>query len=230
MFKWKCIKEVRKLVFSKKKKQINSNKKALISASYPDSVISEQFRMIQTNIKFSLIKEQNKVILITSPSNGEGKSTTAANLAITISQQKEKVLLIDANLRNPALHSYFKISNSNGLVDVLNGRIPFYDAIIHTEIGRLDLLPSGQIPENPVELLGSQKMQDLLSIALRSYNTILIDSKSILDVTDTKLLAHQCDGVVLVIQNGKTKFEKAAEAKKVLEFAKAKLVGVVMIQ
>jgi capsular exopolysaccharide synthesis family protein len=221
---------VRQLVINKRKKQSAANTKALISASYPDSVISEQFRMIQTNIKFSLAGEKSKIILITSPSDGEGKSTTAANLAITLSQQKEKVLLIDANLRNPALHSFFNHSNVNGLVDVLSGRIPFHDAITHTEIGRLDLLPSGQIPDNPVELLGSQKMQELLSVALRSYNTILIDSKSILDVTDTKLLAKQCDGVVLVIQYGKTKFEKAAEAKKVLQFAKAKLVGVVMNQ
>jgi capsular exopolysaccharide synthesis family protein len=221
---------VKQLIINKRKKQIAANTKALISASYPDSVISEQFRMIQTNIKFSLAGEKSKIILITSPSDGEGKSTTAANLAITLSQQKEKVLLIDANLRNPALHSFFNHSNVNGIVDVLSGRMPFHDAIMHTEIGRLDLLPSGQIPNNPVELLGSQKMQELLSVALRSYNTILIDSKSILDVTDTKLLASQCDGVVLVIQFGKTKFEEAAEAKKVLKFAKAKLVGVVMNQ
>jgi capsular exopolysaccharide synthesis family protein len=218
------------MIINKRKKQVAANTKALISASYPDSVISEQFRMIQTNIKFSLAGEQNKIILITSPSDREGKSTTAVNLAITLSQQKEKVLLIDANLRNPALHSFFNNSNVNGLVDVLSGRIPFHDALMHTEIGRLDLLPSGQIPDNPVELLGSQKMQELLSIALRSYNTILIDSKSILNVTDTKLLANQCDGVVLVIQYGKTKFDEAANAKKVLELAKAKLVGVVMNQ
>ena len=218
------------MVINKRKKQSAANTKALISNSYPDSVISEQFRMIQTNIKFSLAGEKSKVILITSPSDGEGKSTTASNLAITLSQQKEKVLLIDANLRNPALHSFFNNSNVNGLVDVLSGRIPFHDAITHTEVGRLDLLPSGQIPDNPVELLGSQKMQELLSSALRSYNTILIDSKAILDVTDTKLLANQCDGVVLVIQYGKTKFDEAANAKKVLEFAKAKLVGVVMNQ
>jgi capsular exopolysaccharide synthesis family protein len=221
---------VRQLFINKRKKQSAANTKALISASYPDSVISEQFRMIQTNIKFSLAGEKSKIILITSPSGGEGKSTTAANLAITLSQQKEKVLLIDANLRNPALHSFFLNSNVNGLVDVLSGRIPFHDAIVHTEIGRLDLLPSGQLPDNPVELLGSQKMQELLSVAISSYNTILIDSKSILDVTDTKLLANQCDGVVLVIQHGKTRFEEAAKAKKVLEFAKAKLVGVVMNQ
>jgi capsular exopolysaccharide synthesis family protein len=206
------------------------NRNYLITSSYPASIISEQFRMIHTNIKFSMAGENSKIFLITSPSDGEGKSTTAANLAITIAQQKEKVLLIDANLRKPALHTFFKTDNAHGLSDVLNGKISFYDAIIHTEIGRLDLIQGGQIPYNPVELLGSQMMQEILKTALRSYHTILIDSNAILDVTDSKLLANQCDGVVLVIQNGKTKFEKAAEAKKVLEFAKAKLVGVVMNQ
>lgn len=215
------------LVINKRKK-LGAKKRLLIASSNPDSIISEQFRMIQTNIKFSMEEEKSRVFLITSPSDGEGKSTTAANLAITIAQQKEKVLLIDANLRKPSLHLFFKTHNSNGLTDILKGRISFYDAILHTEMGRLDLITSGQIPNNPVELLSSQMMQDILKKALRSYDAVLIDSNAILDVTDTKLLANQCDGVVLVVQNGKTKFEKAAEAKKVLEFAKAKLVGVVM--
>lgn len=217
------------LVINKRKK-LNAKKRYLIASSNPDSIISEQFRMIQTNIKFSMAEEKSRIFLVTSPSDGEGKSTTAANLAITIAQRNEKVLLIDANLRNPSLHSFFKTQNSDGLTDILNGRISFYDVIIHTEMGRLDLIPSGQISNNPVELLSSQMMNDLLKMALRSYEVVIIDSNAILDVTDTKLLAKQCDGVVLVVQNGKTTFEKATEAKKVLEFAKAKLVGVVINQ
>lgn len=221
---------MRQLGLNNRKKLAATKKRSLITYTYPDSIISEQFRMIQTNIKFSMAGEKSGTFLITSPSDGEGKSTTAANLAISMAQQKEKVLLIDANLRKPSLHSFFKTANTDGLTDVLNGKISLYDAVIHTEIGRLDLLSSGPIPYNPVELLGSMMMQELLKTALKSYNAILIDSNAILEVTDTKLLANQCDGVVLVIQNGKTKLEKAAEAKKVLEFARAKLVGVVLNQ
>jgi len=219
---------VRALVINKRNALSASKKRTLVTYSHPESRISEQFRTIQTNIKFSMAEEKSRIFLITSPSDGEGKSTTAANLAVSMAQQKEKVLLIDANIRRPALHTFFKTSNSTGLTDVLTGKVSFYEAIQHTEIGRLDLLSSGLIQYNPVELLGSHRMEELLKTALKSYASILIDSNALLEVTDTKLLANQCDGVILVIQNGKTKFEKAAEAKKVLEFAKAKLVGVVM--
>jgi capsular exopolysaccharide synthesis family protein len=207
-----------------------SQKRTIITYSNPESIISEQFRMIHTNIKFSMGEQKSRIFLITSPSDDEGKSTTAVNLAVSIAQQKEKVLLIDANLRKPSLHSFFKISHTNGLTDVLTGVTSFEEAVNHTEIGRLDVLTSGLNPQNPVELLGSIRMKALLANALQTYDVILLDSNAVLDVTDTKLLAKQCDGVVLVIHIGKTKFEKAAEAKKVIEFAKANLIGVVMNQ
>lgn len=219
---------MRPLVISKQKAITKNKKRTIVTHSHPESHISEQFRTIHTNIKFSMAEEKSRIFLITSPGDGEGKSTTAANLAVSMVQQKEKVLLIDANIRKPSLHTFFKTSNSTGLTDVLTGKVSFYEAIQHIGIGRLDLLVSGVIKYNPVELLGSPMFQEVLKTALKSYDAILIDSNSLLDVTDTKLLANQCDGVILVIQNGKTKFEKAAEAKKVLEFAKAKLVGVVM--
>ena len=186
--------------------------------------------MIHTNIKFSMAGQKCKTFLVTSPSEGEGKSTTAVNLAVSIAQQKEKVLLIDGNLRNPSLHTFLKIANSEGLTDVLTGRELFDHVVHHTEVSRLDVLTSGQVPMNPVELLGSQMMHSLLNEKLTKYDVILIDSCALSDVTDTKLLANQVDGVILVVKNGKTKFEKAAEAKKVLEFAKARLIGAVLNQ
>ncbi|MEH7298976.1 CpsD/CapB family tyrosine-protein kinase [Neobacillus drentensis] len=216
------------MVIIKRKEKYNKIDKSIVTYLYPESKISEQFRTIQTNIKFSLAEQESHVFLITSPGDGEGKSITTVNLAVSMAQQKAKVLIIDANIRKPSLHLFFKASNSTGLTDILTGKVSFYDAIQHTGIGRLDLIGSGIIKYNPVELLGSSMFQEVLKTALKSYDVILIDSNSLLEVTDTKLLVNQCDGVILVIQNGKTKFEKAAEAKKVLEFAKANLIGVVM--
>lgn len=215
------------MIFSKRKSSSNP-KRNIIAYTYPDSIISEQFRMIQTNIKFSVADQKNRIFLITSPGSGEGKSTSAANLAVSMAQQKKKVLLIDANLRNPVLHTIFNIPNSDGLTDVLKGKITFEEAVCHTEIGRLDVLTSGINLVNPVELLGSQLMRDLLKVALQRYDIVLIDSYSVIDVTDTKLLANQSDGVILVIQSGKTLIEKADEARKEIEFAKSKVVGVIL--
>jgi capsular exopolysaccharide synthesis family protein len=205
-----------------------AKKRNLVAYSHPESVVSEQFRMIQTNLKFLNMGEKRRVFLITSPSPEEGKSVTAANLAVTLALQKEKVLLIDANMRNPSLHTIFKIQNSIGLTDVLTGKALFEDTVYHTEIGRLDVLTSGTTHVNPNEVLGSSNMKALLKKALETYRLVLIDSYSVLDVTDTKLLANQCDAVVLVIQNGKTSFTRAVEAKKELQLAKANLVGVIM--
>ncbi|MFK9089962.1 CpsD/CapB family tyrosine-protein kinase [Bacillus salipaludis] len=216
------------MAISRGKGSAATKKRPLVAYTHPESIISEQYRMIQANIKFSMNDKRSRTFLITSPSKGEGKSTTVANLAISMSQQKEKVLIIDANLRNPELHSIFKIQNSVGLTDILIGRTSFYDAVHHTEIGRLDVLPSGSIPMNPGELLSSPVLHEAFVTSLKSYDVVLIDSHSVLELTDTKLLANQCDGVVLVIQKGKTMIDKAIEAKKVLEFAKATLIGVVI--
>jgi capsular exopolysaccharide synthesis family protein len=219
---------MRRLAINRRKSNALTKKRPLIAYSHPESLISEQYRMIQANIRFSVSDKRSRTFLITSPSKGEGKSTTAANLAVSMALQKEKVLLIDGNLRNPSLHSIFNIENSVGLTDTLTGRTNLYDAIHHTEIGRLDVLTSGSIPINPGELLSSPMMHEILVTSLKSYDMVFIDSHSVLELTDTKLLANQCDGVVLVIQSGKTLLDKAVESKKVLEFAKATLIGVII--
>lgn len=212
---------------SKRKLKNSTQKRNLITFSNPESLISEQFRTLRTNVHFST-EGKKSIILITSPSSSEGKSTTTANLAVSMAQQKEKVLLVDANLREPAIHFIFKKENSVGLTDVLKEEVSLKEAIIPTDIGSLDILTSGQMDVHPAELLGSKLLQATLQNALSVYDVILIDSPPILDVTDTKLLANKSDGVILVISQGRTEIEKAAEAKKALEFAKANLFGVIL--
>nr|WP_226678004.1 CpsD/CapB family tyrosine-protein kinase [Mesobacillus jeotgali] len=202
-------------------------KRNLVVYSNPDSIIAEQFRTLRTNIHF-LTGGKKSILLLTSPSSSEGKSTSAANLALSIAQQKEKVLLIDANLRDPHIHFIFKIPNEKGLADVLSGQENLKNTVYQTEIGKLAILTSGQLDANPAELLGSDSMEELFQQALEDYDVILIDSPPVLEVTDTKLLANKSDGVVLVISEGRTAIEKATEAKKALEFAKAKIYGVIL--
>jgi capsular exopolysaccharide synthesis family protein len=216
------------LVLKSKRKSRNiAQKRNLITFSNPESIISEQFRTLRTNVHFST-EGKKSIILITSPSGSEGKSTAAANLAVSMAQQKEKVLLVDANLREPAIHFIFKKENTIGLTDVLSEEVSFEEAIIPTDIGSLAILTSGDMAVHPAELLGSEVLQKVFQKALREYDVILVDSPPILDVTDTKLLANKSDGVILVISQGRTEIEKAAEAKKALEFAKANLFGVIL--
>ncbi|SHR98654.1 lipopolysaccharide biosynthesis [Mycobacteroides abscessus subsp. abscessus] len=218
------------MVFSRRKELTKIKKRNLITYSNPESIISEQFRTIRTNIHFLNEDEKNNLLVVSSPGQSEGKSTIIANTAISIAQQKEKVLLIDGNLRNPAIHQLFKVTNEVGLTDVLSEKTPLCEAITKCNINNLDLLTSGPIPMDPAELLESDKMKELLSHIKPLYDLILVDSPSVLEVTDTKVLANLCDGVILVVQKAKTKLEAAQESKKVLEFAKAPLVGVIVNQ
>nr|WP_306798551.1 CpsD/CapB family tyrosine-protein kinase [Oceanobacillus saliphilus] len=200
----------------------------LVTYLNADSVIADQFRTIRTNLKFLMEEKKSRVFLITSPGENEGKSTTVANLAVSIAQQKEKVLLIDANLRNSMLHQVFKIQNQTGLTDVLKGAISLKQAITFTDIGKLDILTSGPDVSNPTEILGSNDMASLLHDVADMYDIVLIDSPTILKSTETRVLANQCDGAVLVLHRGKTEMDKAVEAKRILDLAHANLLGVII--
>jgi capsular exopolysaccharide synthesis family protein len=216
------------LLLNKKKPSKSNQKRNLIAFSHPDSIIAENFRGVRTNIRFLKGKVRNSTLLITSPNSGDGKSTVVANLAVSMAQQKEKVLLIDANLRDPLQHFIFRTQNSEGLTEVLTGKTSFVDAVYRTEIGQLDILASGSLPHNPTELIGTERMSDFLNERMQEYDVILLDSPGVLEVSDAKILAGKCDGVILVVGEGKTEVNKVIESKKDLEFAKANLMGVIV--
>lgn len=203
-------------------------KRHFVTYTNPSSEIAEQYRTIRTNIQFSSIDQKYKTLIITSPSSSEGKTTAAINLAISISQQGERVLLIDANLRKPKLHNSFNLKESHGLTDILIGRVALQEAIFQTQIGKLDLLTSGIIPSNPTEIIGSDAMRNFLKDIRKDYDTVIFDCPPVLETTDTKLLAGQCDGVVMVVKSGKTDREKAVEANRLLHLVRAKVLGVIL--
>lgn len=210
----------------KKKEKINFRQ--LITVSNPNSPISEQYRTIRTNINYSNIDRENRLIMVTSSNPGEGKTITTANLAVTFAEEGKKVLLMDADFRKPRVHELFRKRNFLGLTSVLYKQKPLMEAINKTRISNLHVLTSGPITPNPSELLSSKKMKELLSEVRNQFDLIIIDTPPVLLVTDAQILAGQCDGVILVVSHGKTKKQEAEKAKALLLNTKARILGAVL--
>ncbi|EHL78260.1 CpsD/CapB family tyrosine-protein kinase [Bacillus smithii] len=212
---------------ARKTKKID-NKRKLIAKLNPKSPISEQYRTIRTNIQFASADGELRSFMVTSASQGEGKSTTAANLAIVFAQQGKRVLLVDSDLRKPTMHYTFRVTNTVGLTNVLTRQASLVEAVQATDVEKLDLLSSGPIPPNPAELLSSRMMEQMLAEAYKQYDLVIFDSPPVLAVTDAQVLANQCQGTVLVVKSGVTELESALKAKELLQAAKAKLLGAVL--
>lgn len=217
------------MVLKKQKhKSLGQTKRKLITNVDPKSPISEQYRTIRTNILFSAVDRDIQSLLITSAGPGEGKSTTAANLAIVFAQQGKNVLLVDADMRKPTMHYTFNFTNTIGLTNVLAKQKSISAAVKETDMQNLSVLLSGPIPPNPAELLGSRVMAEFLEEARRLYDIVIFDTPPVLAVTDAQVLANQCDGTVFVVNSGQTEVDNAVKAKELLQAAKAKLLGVVL--
>jgi len=211
-----------------------------ILSAEPRSAYSEAYRTIRTGVLLSSAEGPPKVVLVTSPGSVEGKTTTASNLAIAMAQAGSSTLLIDADLRRPRVHQLFGHEaaregagtdlngNLKGLGPVLVGETTAEAAIRQTPIPLLSVLTSGPIPPNPAELLGSNRMRDLIAELSRKFDRVIIDSPPLVPVTDATLLSTLCDGVVLVVKDSRTTKALAKEAGKRLADAKAKLLGVVL--
>lgn len=213
---------------AKHKRPVKQATRYLITKLNPRSPISEQFRTIRTNLQFTAVDDTLETMLVTSANPSEGKSFTIANLAIVFAQQEKKVLLVDADMRKPTVHYTFRIDNRRGLSSVLVGEYELNEAAIKSDVPNLDILPSGPIPPNPSELLGSNKMRRLIDEAKDQYDLVIFDTPPVLAVTDAQLLANFVDGSLLVIRSKKTDQESAIKAKELLEPAKAKLLGAVL--
>jgi protein-tyrosine kinase len=204
--------------------------RSLISHIKPKSPISEQYRTIRTNIQFSSVDRDIRSIMVTSSLQGEGKSTTTANLAVVFAQQGKKVLLVDADLRKPTVHYTFRLENHIGLTNVLTKQTTLQLSVQTSDVDNLSILTSGPIPPNPAELLGSGMMEELLAEIYNQFDVVIFDTPPVLPVADAQILANQCHGVVMVVKSGQTNKDAAQKAKELLMAAKGKLLGVVINQ
>ncbi|WP_028550860.1 CpsD/CapB family tyrosine-protein kinase [Paenibacillus sp. UNC451MF] len=206
---------------------IPSTKSEIMMETNPGSLASESYRSLRFNMETFALDQGIQTVSLTSAGRGEGKTTTALNVATAYAQIEKRVLLIDADLRNPSLHYTFGGDNSKGLSSYLMHQSTLDEIIAPTNIQNLSVIPAGAVPTNPAELLASKAMKQLLEEVKPRYDMIFIDSSSVLSLTDGKIVAAQCDGVLLVVDHGKLKRQAAKKVKEELELAKAKLLGVV---
>jgi succinoglycan biosynthesis transport protein ExoP len=194
----------------------------------PRSTAAESFRTLRTALHFGFVGEDVKIIVLTSPSPGDGKSTVASNLAIAMAQADQRVLLIDADLRKPTQHLIFDASNERGLGSVLTDREPVEEAIIPNVINSLDLLPCGPLPSNPVELLNNGFFADMLEKLRERYDRIIIDSPPVMPVADARVIAALGDATILVLRAERSTRRLALAARNELWRVRATRMGVVV--
>lgn len=195
------------------------------------SPVAEAYRAIRTNLQFSGAGKTLKTIVFTSAIPNEGKSTTVANLAITIGQDDKKILLIDCDMHKPVIHRRFSLLN-RGLSNCFAEDLPLKEVIQADVFPNLDIVTSGPIPPNPAELLGSKKMKALLQEAAEMYDYVFLDMPPVLAVTDavlmSSLMSSQTDGTILVLGSGDIIPDEGKQAKELLEKVHANILGVIL--
>ncbi|MGZ4033105.1 MAG: CpsD/CapB family tyrosine-protein kinase [Tumebacillaceae bacterium] len=201
----------------------------LVCLHDPRSPVAEAFRTLRTNIQFAGVNRELQMLLITSAEPKVGKTTTLSNLGIVMAQADQRVLVIDADMRRPMLHSRLALSNRYGLSNLLIRQVEMEDVVQEMpEVKGMHVITSGPIPPNPADLLGSERMRELLEQARASYDMILIDSPPLLPVTDAQVLARQVDGALLVVSSGQTQREEVKRAKGLLDHVDGHLIGAVL--
>lgn len=194
-----------------------------------DSTASEAYRALRTRIRYSGVEGTiPKKLLVTSSSAGEGKTTTAVNLAGSFAQANQKVLLLDCDLRKPRVHKIFNHERFPGFIDYFFGQATFDELIRKTEQASLYYITGGTIPPNPAEILGSHKMEEFLKKLESHFDLIVIDSPPIIAVTDSEILAQMVDGVMLVVSAGVTEYDILFKSLDVLKMAKSQFLGTVL--
>ena len=200
---------------------------SLLTYHAPNSRASESFRALRTQVMFSMGGE-NKVLMITSSSQGAGKSMLASNMAVSIAGSGKSVLLIDCDMRLPQVHRLFGISNDRGWADALAQPAAIDDLLVCSPVAGLTLLPSGRAPDNPAEMLGRPECAELLESLRKKYAYVILDCPPVLAVSDPSILAPLADGLLFVSVVDKESRPRTARAKKILQGVGATIIGIVV--
>jgi len=206
-----------------------SHKPDLITLTNPRSPAAEAYRALRTNLTFAALDKPIETMVVTSSAPGEGKSTTLANLAVTMAQGERRTILADADLRRPSLHEIFGVANSRGLTTMfVEPETLKAPPLVETGVEGLLLLPSGPLPPNPADLLGSHRMEEVIATLHKQADILLFDAPPVVAVTDAAVLGTKVDGVLLVVSAGRTRRDHAQRARELLERVHVRVVGAVL--
>ena len=227
--KYKVLSDMRFISPHIAKKPINSKicAQAVIHHD-PKCSVSEEYRILRTNIQNLGHDKRLRKIIVTSSVRGEGKSTTSMNLAISFADSGKNTLLVDCDLRRGTLHELMGVSHGPGLTHVLSGNVNCDSAIMKTDIKNLSLLPGGTRPMKPSEMLGSARMESIISKLEEQYDVVLMDAPPVLNIPDTCIISKYSDGVVLVVQAERTQREEVVRAQAMLTQSHAPVIGFVL--
>jgi len=203
----------------------------LITLTDPRSPAAEAYHTLRTNLTFAALDKPIETLLVTSAAPGEGKSTILANLAVTMAQGERRTILVDADLRRPGLHEIFGVANERGLTTMIVEEAALDDPpLIDVGVDNLWLVPSGPLPPNPADILGSRKMEQTITalIAKTRADIVLFDAPPVIVVTDAIVLGTKVDGVLLVVSAGRTRREHVQRARELLERVHVRIVGAVL--
>jgi capsular exopolysaccharide synthesis family protein len=208
---------------------LDANAVELVAHYNPRSLLAEAYRSLRTSI---LLSSNNgsppRVILVTSSQQGEGKTTTAINIAITLAQTGGQVILLDCDMRNPRVHRALNLKSDAGMSTYLSGQSDLPPLIQKTEVANLFAVSVGRIPPNPAELVGSSRMKEGLALLAESFSYIVIDSPPVLAVTDARILGAIVDGVILVLKGGETPRQAARMTRRLLHEVHARIIGTLL--
>ena len=201
----------------------------MITVTDPTSVDTEQFNTIRTNIKFSNVDKDYKTLMVTSSNMSEGKSTVSANIATTFAKQGLHTLLVDSDLRRPTINATFGIDNPQGLSNYLSERSFDVNSIIYkTSVKNLYVMPSGPIPPNPSELIGSKRMAELIKKLSEQLDLVIFDAPPVLSVTDAQIVSTNVDGTILVVRANKTEKAAVKEAVRLIKQVGGHIIGTIL--